>query len=333
MLVWTESCQRLRTDALVQQRYGVGSWLSTGGRNNGPRITTGHYAQPGVYPQHPAPSGSVFLCGLRLCGLPNVYSGWVVPRWSGVSQVGIEIAADGALKVVGAATLATAPGAYDGNVRYLSVEIGIDPTAGYTRVWLDGVAVAALSLDNINTQLEGGGLWDSFYAGGTWGPSFCDLMVADGTDPSGAGHDRHEIWMDARVDYLPANGNGYSSQFVGQDANSVDNYQQVDETTPDDDTTYVESPSAAVDGYTKSACPGADAAILGACVFARARKTDAGVAVVRVGLRSGSTNGMSDEQALSTDYADVYQHVGHDPDNGALTQTSLDACEIVIEKV
>ena len=86
----------------------------------------------------------------------------------------------------------------------------------------------------------------------------CDGLIADGTDPSGAGHDLHEIWMDARVDYLPVNGNGYSSQFVGSDSDSVDNYALLSEVTPDDDATYVQSAAPAIDGYTKTACPVAD---------------------------------------------------------------------------
>ena len=49
-------------------------------------------------------------------------------------------------------------------------------------------------------------------------------------------------------------------------------------------------------------------------------------------LRSGSTNKMSDAQALPTNYIDVYCCIGHDPADGALTKSTLDAMEIVVEK-
>ncbi len=339
MIVWMDSCQRLRTDALASQRYGTASaaWTATGGRNNGPRITVGvgFYAAL-VVPLHPPPSGSTFLLGCRLCSKPNTYPGWVGPTWEGAAQVGLEIAADGTLSIrVGptGTVLASAYAAYDGEVRYLSFEMGVDASAGYTRVYLDGVAIDYLCLDDLDTRPQVGGLWDGFYVGGSWGPSFCDLLVADGTDPSGAGHDLHDIWMDARVDYLPVNGNGYSSEFVGEDADSVNNFAQVDETSPDDDTTYVESGVPAIDGYAKAACPAGTATVLGAAVYARGKKTDAGVAAAKVGLRSGSTNEMSDAQALAVHYADAYLHVGHDPDDGAaFTPSSFDAMEVVVEK-
>jgi hypothetical protein len=227
--------------------------------------------------------------------------------------------------------LASVSGVYHGGVSYLSLEVLIDPTVGHTRVYVDGAAVPELSLDNIDTQPFTTGFWDGFWCGSTGWTKICDLLVADGTDPSGAGHDLHEIWMDARVDYVPGDGNGYSSQFVGSDADSVDNHELIKETTPDDDTTYVESADPAIDSYTHGPVP-AGATILGACVFARARKTDAGVAVMRVGLRSGSTNGMSDAQALAINYTDLYACIGHDPADGAFTKSSIDAMELVLEK-
>lgn len=332
MIVWTESAQR--GSAVITQRYGSGSspsWYSTGGRNDGPCFAP---SSAQVTPRYPVPSGSLFLAGARLCnGIVNTV---FCPTYNNAPQVGL-YGDGGTLSIrrggLYGTTLATAVNAYDLNVRYISFKCLIDPAVGYTRVYIDGVLVAALSLDDIDTQPATGGLWNGFEIGGSGTyPKMCDLLVADGTDPSGAGHDLHEIWMDARVDYLPSNGNGYSSQLVGQDGNSVDNYLQVDETSPDDDTTYVQSANPAIDGYTKAACPVAGATILGAAVYARGRKTDAGVAVARVGLRSGSTNLMSDAQALPVNYADVYAHVGHDPADGAFTRSGFDGMQVVVEK-
>jgi hypothetical protein len=341
MLVWTESAQRLRTNPLVSQRYGTpycGS-VATGGRADGPYVALDTL----FYPQKPVPSGPVFLAGARLCGFPHYSaapSAVLAACWGGEVQVGVYLTQAGALSIcstgqgIGVVQLATtANGVYDGAVRYLSFEATIDGSAGTTKVYLDGVELTDLTLTGAVTKPQAAGLWDSVRIGfeyGWWVP-LCDLVIADGTDPSGTGLDLHEIWMDARVDYLPASGNGYSSQMVGSDADSTDNYLLVAETSPDDDTSYVESVEAAIDAYLKAACPLANATILGAAVHARAKKTDAGVASAKVGLRSGTTNLMGDSQALSTDYVDLYLHVGHDPAGGAFTQSSFDAMQAVVE--
>lgn len=61
-----------------------------------------------------------------------------------------------------------------------------------------------------------------------------------------------------RIIHLSPNGNGDNSQWTGSDADSTDNYLLVDETTPDDVTTYVESnTSGQIDDYNIAATPAA----------------------------------------------------------------------------
>jgi hypothetical protein len=334
MLVYTESGQRLAShDALRSEYSGLQvEYFPTGGRNNGPAFCF-DYVFP-VYPQHPVPSGSAFLGGARLCG--NSSGAVIAACWNGSGQVGVFVFNDGHLEIRTGTTLSfmgtmlatTAAGFYDGAVRYLSFGANIDAAAGATGVFLDGVEVTALTLSGVNTKPQMGGLWNSFVNGGV---KICDLAVADGTDPSGTGDDVHDLWMEAAVDHKPGSGNGYASQMVGNDANSVDNYLLVREAPPDDDTTYVQSIDPAIDAYIKGAVR-TGATILGTRVCARARKTDAGVALLKVGMRGSGTNTMGDEQALATSYVNIYQCFGHDPAGGALTKSALDAMEIVVEK-
>lgn len=61
-----------------------------------------------------------------------------------------------------------------------------------------------------------------------------DVYVCDGT-----GSANNDFLGDVRVDCFFPNGNGNSSQFVGSDSNSTDNYLLVDETPANDDTDYV----------------------------------------------------------------------------------------------
>ena len=336
MIVWMESCQRLPSSALMQQRYYMSGlavmWYPTGGRNGGPCFGP---ATAQVDPWYPVPSGPLFLSGVRVSTI--FVTQVICPTYNDLPQVGL-FGNMGTLYIKSGGlygtTLATAAGVYDGNIRYIAFECLIDPTVGYTRVYLDGVLVDALSLDNINTQPVGGGYWNGFSLGGNGTyPKMCDLLVADGTDPSGSGDDLHTIWMDARIDYIPVNGQGYSSQFVGSDEDSVDNYRQVSEVPPDEDVTFVYSDVPAIDAYTKAPYAVPLSTILGTAVYARGRKTDAGVEIAKVGLRSGSTNLMSPQQPLPVNYADVYLHVGHDPAGGPFTVAGIDGMQVVIEKV
>ena len=64
---------------------------------------------------------------------------------------------------------------------------------------------------------------------------FDDVYLVDTSAPNG------DFLGDVRVAYLAPNGNGASSQFVGSDLNSVDNYLLVDEVPANDDTDYVQS--------------------------------------------------------------------------------------------
>lgn len=361
MLLWTESCQRIRRTGLPPSSWSArywsansySNWSATGGRNNGPCILGGAWAAP----LNPAPSGNVYISGFRwsvnadevstrianmACGLRGVTGahmtvvadGWPGRIWVGRGTVG-------AWTYTELAT--TANGVVTPNVlHYLAWKVTIDPVNGSVIVYFDGVEVPELTLTGINTRGLASATWDTCMWGstyGVWGTHpICDMYAADGTDPSGAGHDLHDVIPEAQVDYLPANGNGYISEFVGNDGNSVNNFELVDDNggtnvNPDEDTTYIQSTNPARDAFTKAACADPAVTVVGASVYARARKPDAGTALMRVGVRSGSTDKMSDVQSISLDYSDLYLSIGHDPADGALSRESFDALQLVVEKV
>ena len=102
---------------------------------------------------------------------------------------------------------------------------------------------------------------------------------------------------DLRVDTLRPDGNGTTSDFVGSDANSVDNYLLVDETpSHDGDTTYVESATVnEIDLYTIESMPSTPLTILGVQSCVIAKKDDAGVRTGNQIVRTGATNYEGDE--------------------------------------
>lgn len=335
-IVWLESFGRN-----FFQRYTTPPqiWSATGGRNNGPRIAD----NLGAYPKYPAPSGNTCLFHVRAFA---GYSGSATqfgPCWGtgdfNTLQCCVCFQPGGTVSVRrGQSTVlaqTSLAGQYNCELREICFECVIDDTVGSTRVLIDGVEVPELTLTNVNTKAIAGGLWNSFWIKGAGGVGcvICDLCIADGTDPSGLGYDLHELQPEIRVDYRPAAGNGYSSQLVGQDSDSVNNYLNVDETgAPDNDTSYNQSDVPAIDGYTLGPVPVEGGTVIGCMATAVVRKTDAGTAIMKVGMRSGSTNLLGDAQALPVSWYDLYQHIQHDPNNGAWTEAVFNSSQVVIEK-
>lgn len=341
--VYAESYQRLRSSADYARTVlldGSHGWSSTGGRNGGPSASSSNATV--IRPTSPVPSGSTAIWFSRFnftvnreyaFGFGNNINNQTNPHLDG--EVEIRFPGDGSGDVTvrrGATVVTTASGVITGTaLQAVAVELVIHGSAGSVRIVIDGVEV--LNATGLNTSRTGGTSWTDFYWYGG-GAGQCDLAVFDGTNPTG--NDPHELIPDLRVDYRPANGNGYSSQFVGSDANSTDNYLLVDDngaSDPDDDSTYVESDTPAIDGYALADAPDPGATIIGVVAYAHARKTDAGVVLLEHGLRVDGVNYLSDPAALAVTYRDLRKHFGVNPDtNAGWTESEVNALELVIEK-
>src|SRR3972149_102317 len=136
---------------------------------------------------------------------------------------------------------------------------------------------------------------------------------------------------DGKVVMLTPNGNGDSSQLVGNDGNSVDNYLLVDEIPPDVDTTHVESATATekdLYGMTTYTLESGQT-VLRLWVEARARELTAAGDGIQLGVKSGATESFSATRPIGTSYA---RYVGDDlktdPNTAAAwTQGGLDALQ------
>jgi len=120
-----------------------------------------------------------------------------------------------------------------------------------------------------------------------------DLYLTDSTDFLG----------DCRVECLIPSGNGNSSQWVGSDATSTDNYLLVDETSLDGDTTYVEADSVGdKDTYAMDDLETAAGTVYAVQTILAQRKTDAGSRQVAPVLRHSGT----DYDGTSVSVGDTY---------------------------
>jgi hypothetical protein len=109
-----------------------------------------------------------------------------------------------------------------------------------------------------------------------------------GTSYSGIYADNGQAALlgNVRVAALYPNANGNSSQWVGSDGNSTDNYLLVDEATPNDDTDYVTTETDGhIDFYGMTNLPTPAESILGVQFNVQARKTDAADAYIEPAYR------------------------------------------------
>lgn len=184
---------------------------------------------------------------------------------------------------------------------HIEARVTIHESAGVVKLWVDGVLV--FDQTGLDTQNGGTGVINNIHLGDTWSSAgmsayWDDLVVADATSASG-----NETLGDCRVEALIPNGNGNSSQWVGSDGNSTDNYLLVDEIPPSS-TDYVESSTVGnKDTYAFGNLTSTSGTVLAVQKSAFAAKTDAGSRSIALVSRLSGTEVDSSNHSLSTSYA------------------------------
>jgi hypothetical protein len=132
------------------------------------------------------------------------------------------------------------------------------------------------------------------------------------------------------------NGNGSSSQFIGSDGNSVDNYLLIDETPGNAGTDYVQSATTGdKDLYAVSNLPtlgvGDNVKVVQAVVQARESVADS--QQLQLGIRSGATEDWDTAQTMNINW--LYYRSKHwetDPNTGAAwSESAFNAIEAGIK--
>ena len=153
-------------------------------------------------------------------------------------------------------------------------------------------------------------------------------------DANGAGTWSDWIGM-LNIETLYADGNGTTSDFIGSDVDSTDNYLHVDEEVRDGDTSYVESDTPTdVDLYTFGNLTGTISSIAAVQVVSHAEKDVAGSRDFKNVARVGSTNyqGSNTHVGQVAEYR-PYQDVWLvDPDTAvAWIESGVNASEFGVE--
>lgn len=158
------------------------------------------------------------------------------------------------------------------------------------------------------------------------GVDYDDMYVCDTT-----GSVNNDFLGDVRVEALFPNGNGNTSNLVGSDGNSTDNYLLVDETAPNT-TDYVESSTVSdKDTYAYTNLTPTSGTVKGVQILSYARKTDAGTRSIATIARHSGTEVDSSNFTLSTSYAYFRDIRETKPGGGAWSISDVNGAEFGVK--
>jgi hypothetical protein len=209
---------------------------------------------------------------------------------------------------------------------YIEVKAVINDTTGSVEVKVNGNVWITFSGDTRNAA---NGAVDTFYHPGHTGPGniWDDMYLVDMTGAA----PYNDYLGDIVVKALLPDGNGDSSQWTGSDADSVNNYQLVDESNSSSADYVAASSAGLTDLYTMADLP-STYNVLAIQNLVYAAKSDGGIENTLKAIAKGQAGTIREDPALpalSTSYiAQPSQIQTTDPDGNPLTPTTVNAMQI-----
>lgn len=210
---------------------------------------------------------------------------------------------------------------------HIGITYKADASSGFFSVYLDGVEILTYS-GNTGTTINGVYVGGETTGTGGWSAEAYvdDFYLNDTVGESDAPPSSYRyLWS-------ITDGAGASTNLT---PNTGTNYAAVDDTTPDDDTTYVYATASGVkDSYTTAnVTVPAGHSVVAVIPTAWARKTDSGTdSQWKLGTRaSGGTEVLGSAQSLGTGYAIIWDRQTTEPGGAAWDETKVNASEAVIE--
>lgn len=232
----------------------------------------------------------------KLGGVPSSNRILCTFKSGSTTQLYIMVTSAGTIQVV---TAGTARGATTTQWavdvwHHIAMKITIDNTVGSFELRVDGSATPEINETNIDTQASSGANCTNLQIEGDFSFWFIDDFVfADDTGGQAflGDYDVYTIYPD---------GAGASAQFT---PSAGSNWQNVDETKNDGDTTYNESQTVGhKDRFTMGNVPADTDTIYAVQVGAFSRKTDVGTRELNVLAYDGTTEGAGADKSLTTAY-------------------------------
>lgn len=206
---------------------------------------------------------------------------------------------------------------------HYEAEVTINSTTGTVTVWLNGASSAVLTLTGKNTQATTNATYNvtgyGYFSSGFPGISsaqYDDFIVRSGSGQLG----------DARCIYSAATVAGTNADWTPLSSTNVSN---INETNPNDDTSYNSTLTVnAIDSFTSAALPSGLTTILAVCPTFYARKDDASSHTLASYLKSSSATSVGTAKSLIATYARFQEIVALDPNTtAAWTVSGANAAE------
>lgn len=318
-------------------RYTTSTGASSGSGATNTRFNSGRSIATGSFSPvtKPLTASATIISGVAIrCGTSDMTIGFNADTGA-VNHVTVVLTTTGTLNVYrgpGAGILlGTVAGAFSSSSWvFVEMKVTVSDTVGVIEVRLNGStsptinvtgadtrnAGTSTNIDQMTLNHNGGsGHYDDWYILNTLGSAPVNTFLGD-----------------CRVHTLSPSGNGTSSQFVGSDADSVNNYLLVNE-QPFDTANYVGSATVNnKDTYAMTDLAGTVVTVFATQEVAYAAKSDAGAATIKTVVRSGATDYASSAGTLATSYAPFVNLREVDPaTTAAWTTSGVNAAEVGVQ--
>jgi hypothetical protein len=223
--------------------------------------------------------------------------------------------------------------------QYIEMQATIDDVTGTCIVRVDGVEWINFTGDTRNAGTSTNIDTLRMVWGTLTGPpliKFDDVYVLNGTDATiTTGRPDNDFLGVVSVEALYPDGNGATSQWVGSDGNTTDNYLLIDETTMSTADYVATGTDGARDLWTVSNVSASTQQVLAIQTFLNAVKLDTGTAHMATLIResSGTVTADATTNELSTTYTSIYGPLRPTkPSGGAWTVSEVNALQVGAEK-
>lgn len=220
-----------------------------------------------------------------------------------------------------------------GGWHYVEVKATIADAGGIAQVWVDGTQYVDFtgdtqrSTETTKDHIRFG--HPNANSGTAYRFHYDDFYYLDTT-----GSTNNDRLGDVRVETIRPNGNGNSSQWVGSDADSTDNYALIDEATLDTADYVGTSTPTNKDTYAYESISLTAGTVHGARIVSHAQKTDSGAASINHVTRSSASETDSSSMALSGVSAWAYYQSFQETDpngGGAWSVSAINAAEFGVK--
>lgn len=307
---------------------GGNPFIVAGGRAGSGSLRFGKSRQTREFPTLP----STVIAGFALRSAYSFDQTIFYFQYGGTSYLYLTINSLGQLTVYGpgyAYIGSSVVGAIPINVyKYIEIKDVISATVGSIELRIDGISV--FSVSGINTCASGPEQITSLQIGsgadiGAIYWDLDDLYVCDGT-----GALNNDFLGDVRVQAIYPSGNGTTSNLVGSDGNSTDNYALVDEVVPDG-ADYVESSTVGDKDTYAYGDLGVSGIVHGVQILPLAVKTDGGIRSITSVARVSGTEEDGASQPLSMSYTYFPDMRNTKPGGGAWTVSDVNSAEFGVK--